>query len=873
MTIPESRLYGSPQGLYDFQSEGVATCYLRPANLAIWDCGIGKAAPLSEPVLTPNGWVTMGDLQVGQRVVGRDGCPTEILGIHPQTDREVYKVVFSDGSWTRCNKDHLWTVSWWGSSRKTGKQVRVRRTETLTLQTLIERGVKNRATRGHSGGRRFSIPMCNPVQYPEQSFPIDPYALGVILGDGWIGPLGQVHLGLNDKEVFDTLGEPKMIRPGYWRLVTTQWASALNDLELAGTHSWDKKVPALFLQGSEEQRRALLAGLLDTDGSPIASGGAEFTSVSHDLALGVKELAQSLGGTATISAPRQTHYSHNGEVRIGRPSWRVNVKINQQPFRLTRKMLRWIEPTKYPPARFIDSVTQVEDEDQVCISVATPDGLYLTRNFLVTHNSHMAMALAALLFEDGLIDLCLLVAEKNKLEKDEWPKDLTTYTKLDWKKYHGTNRAKLRDDLPQVLLSTYETIRLDVARIEKVQRGRRTVKTLVPNVLTETIISKCKSVLVVYDEMTKLGNRSNLHKSHDLMLKTLRKAGVEVRVLGLTATPIERSPENIYNLGRLLVPGQIPTVDRFSRNYVLTRDGFGNAVKFKNLSVETQADRDVIPLAEVLRPVILRKRKTDDDVIDQFPRTVEEPPMFVTLSDNHYDFLDSVRATFETGDDVADRPLFTLMRQLAGHPASVVHSQGQYAQAITEAVGEASLRVIGCAKLDRLVEYLVPLIRGQGAQATVFTFFGKSVLPFIQEALEDVGFRVAINHSGLADRFRSDEKARFKAGHADVFLTSDAGARGINLPEATYAIEYESALTRANQVQRLNRIHRIDSTHPSVTFGTLVARDTVEEGIIQGVLRRNEWSDQLLEDGDPGENFVTASQRRRVLAIARKRTS
>lgn len=491
--------------------------------------------------------------------------------------------------------------------------------------------------------------------------------------------------------------------------------------------------------------------------------------------------------------------------------------------------------------------------------------------------SHLAMATTALLFEDDQIDLCLVIAERNKLERDEWPKDFATYTSMDWKLYHGVSpkkREQIRAALPQVLLSTYETIRADCAKTITTQKGKKAVKSLVPSVLTEAIAAQAKRVLIVYDEITKLGNRSSTtHKHHAKMIETLRKLGVEVRIIGLTATPVERSPENHYNLGRILIPHSMPTVADFETRYVKSVDQFGNPVKFKNLNADTQVEPAVTPFADLMRPIILRKRKTDEDVIDQFPQTVEEPPRYSLLSDNHYDFLDAVRETFETGDDYADRPLFTLMRQLTGHPASIIHSKGKMATQIVATVGEQALRSIGCAKLDDFVAYVEPLVKGQGAQVVVFTFFGQSVLPFVQEALEGKGITVAINHGGLGSTARTEAKERFRAGGADVFLTSDAGARGINLPEATYCVEYESAVTHANRVQRLNRIHRIDSKHPSVTFQTFVARYTVEEGIMDGVLRRNEWADLLLEDDDPGENWISAKDRKRVLAIARRRAA
>jgi superfamily II DNA/RNA helicase len=170
------------------------------------------------------------------------------------------------------------------------------------------------------------------------------------------------------------------------------------------------------------------------------------------------------------------------------------------------------------------------------------------------------------------------------------------------------------------------------------------------------------------------------------------------------------------------------------------------------------------------------------------------------------------------------------------------------------------------------VQRLLPIVRGQGAQVVVFSFF-TSVIPFVQQALEEARLTVAPYHGGMADKVREENKARWKQGHFEILLSSDAGARGINLPEAMYVFEYEMALTRANQIQRLNRIHRIDSKHPSVTFQSLVAYDTVEEGIAQGVMRRNDWMDKLLEDEDAGENFITAKQRKQLLKIGRSRAA
>lgn len=478
--------------------------------------------------------------------------------------------------------------------------------------------------------------------------------------------------------------------------------------------------------------------------------------------------------------------------------------------------------------------------------------------------THIAMATAALLFEDALIDHALLVCEKNKIE--EWQADFTTFTSLETTAYYGTpaKRAKIRGGFPRVLLSTYETARNDAAKPISVP-GRKSKK-LVPHVLTEALSGK--RVLVIYDEITKLGNRgSGLHKAHEMLVSTLRQHG-ECRVLGLTATPIERSPEDFYNLGRILCPEAVGTVGEFERSYIKDRDIFGNPVRFKNLIPE-DCDPGVIPFRDRMKSVLLRKRKTDPDVIEEFPSSVEEFT-YVDLDPRHHEFYYAVRDAFDDDDEMTQKVLFTTLRQIVAHPLALLHSQGEIGRTIVENVGVEGLRALGSAKTDRLVEYLTPIVHGQGDQAVVFTFFGPSVIPLLRDALEAEGITCALNHGGLSDAERSHDKALFKQGSKRVLLTSDAGARGINLPEANYVVEFEMALTHANRTQRLNRIHRIDSHHPSVTFQTFITRDTVEEGIARKVLQRNGWADMLLDDDDPGEDFVSAEDRRALMARAKR---
>lgn len=363
--------------------------------LIVGPTGSGKQQPVSEPVLTPSGWRPIGDLAPGDSVIGADGLATKVRSVHPQQTREVWRVEFSDGSWTRCGPEHLWSVTYWGRGPGPhGVRPHVRKFATFTTDAIRRRGLNV----GRTSRAKFSIPLTKPVVYePQGHLPVDPYTLGVILGDGHITERGYVGL-TTDEEILGRLGVEgsRTSHPsdGIGVLNTNVWEAALVAMGLAGKLSHEKFVPEPYLHAAPDQRRDLLAGLLDTDGHASRAGGVEFTSTSADLAFAVQELTQSLGGVVRSRAGRVTKYpGPDGVKRDGRMSWRVNVKLDDQPFRLARKAEAWVGPTKYPVARHIRSIDRVDDEDSVCISVEAVDGLYLTRGFVVTHNTYTAVAM------------------------------------------------------------------------------------------------------------------------------------------------------------------------------------------------------------------------------------------------------------------------------------------------------------------------------------------------------------------------------------------------------------------------------------------------------------------------------------------------
>ena len=392
--------------LHGYQRRIAEHILRHPFAMVHADMGLGKQQPVSEPVLTPDGWRPIGDLRPGDYVIGSSGKPVQVLNIYQQGTQPVVRVVMNDGSWTRCGWDHLWRV------QTHVQKYRGQPGAVLTTRELVDRGLTL-----PDGSTRWVVPMVSPVELKGTSLPIDPYTLGVVLGDGTIYESGYTSI-CTDREILERIG---IILRGhatseyiaYGRL-TDKEHNVLKLLGLAGKRSWEKFIPDAFLYTTIENRKALLQGLLDTDGHPMPKGGVEFCSTSEALIDGVIYLVESLGGVARNKTERVTY---NGS-RAGRPSWRVNVKLPQAvpPFRLSRKWKRWVPPTKYPPSRAIRDVIEDGHEESVCILVDGPDHLYVTRHCIVTHNTVSTLTAIVRLFDQLAIRGVLVVGPKRVVE-------------------------------------------------------------------------------------------------------------------------------------------------------------------------------------------------------------------------------------------------------------------------------------------------------------------------------------------------------------------------------------------------------------------------------------------------------------------------
>ena len=367
--------------------------YVRSPNQA------AKAQPLSEPVLTPGGWSTMGMLRPGDAVIACDGSPATVLSVHPQGLRPVYRMVFNDRTSVRCTLDHLWRV------RTSGHRFGGRRGfSVLTLGEIIARW-GDRPSRFNA----ISIPPCGAVEFPESVQPLDPYLVGVLLGDGSTSGKSTVGLSSVDEDVLqrvrESLPEGVHLRQSGsgcdWRITTGRIGGspstrtrntalvACRQLGMMGKKSWQKRIPEQYLVASVEQRLALLQGLMDTDGTVSERGAVTFCTTSEALRDGMLTLVRSLGGRAW-ALTRHPSYTHKGQRRFGLLAWNITIHLpGRRMFHLSRKHARVKESIRTMDRVLVEVVPDGFEQCQ-CIAVDHPSHTYVTRDFVVTHNTTTA---------------------------------------------------------------------------------------------------------------------------------------------------------------------------------------------------------------------------------------------------------------------------------------------------------------------------------------------------------------------------------------------------------------------------------------------------------------------------------------------------
>ena len=390
--------------LYDMLDPERANTYMERGTIEVAPLAFmrGRAQPVSSGVLTPDGFRPIGSLRIGDLVTGSDGRPTVVIGVYPQGRKEVFRVLTQDGASTVCCGEHLWHV-FTPEDRHRGEAGRV----------LETRDMIGRLRTAHQ--HRYELPLLSePAEFEPRDVPLDPYALGLLLGDGCLTTRTTPSFTTSDPELAVALEESldgiELRRKGAYDyvlrhihggrggvIVANPVTSALRELALARTYSHTKFIPALYLENAADVRLAVLQGLLDSDGGPVTQRGRtcriQYTTCSEALRDNVVSMVRSLGGVAywrrREARGRKPGGASDRPIRHRHDAFVIDLRLPPtiEPFRLRRKLDVYRRHGGGRPMRFIEAIEPAGEAETVCISVAAADSLYVTDDFIVTHNT------------------------------------------------------------------------------------------------------------------------------------------------------------------------------------------------------------------------------------------------------------------------------------------------------------------------------------------------------------------------------------------------------------------------------------------------------------------------------------------------------
>lgn len=326
----------------------------------------GKALLVDTPVLTTEGWKRHGDLKRGDYVFGDDGKPKMVLNNFGSYVWHTQRIHFADGMSIVAAREHEWKVFVDYDDHK-GRQEKI-----LETQHIFSRRHR----------RSPFIRADAVVSMPDKYLPIDPYLLGLWLGDG-LSEQGVIVSGSQDADMYHSIGEVRLVRDRYYRILVKGLTRLLRENGLIK----NKHIPTEYMTASERQRWELLRGLMDTDGCCDRKGRCEFTQKSGQLGEDVYVLMRSLGLKAT---------RHYYDAKLNGNSVGVKIRLiftpdrNMTVFKLKRKQDRItnkIQTDRDDKRKFF--ITSIEDADNALVNcIEVEGGMYLAGKHLIpTHNS------------------------------------------------------------------------------------------------------------------------------------------------------------------------------------------------------------------------------------------------------------------------------------------------------------------------------------------------------------------------------------------------------------------------------------------------------------------------------------------------------
>ena len=764
-----------------------------PNSIIAYDMGLGKVQPITNKVLSKNGWIEIGKLKIGDKIYNSKGTLSNVIGIYPQGIIKNYEIVFTDGSKTNCGEEHLWNVqtpNW----RKTTPDKYV----TKTLKELMNEGIRTKHY--HKRDKKFYynnkwfIPLIKPIQWNKQKHIIHPYNLGLLLGDGSI--LNTVNLCNTDKEIqnkFIKLAncEVNRVIDDLVVLSANPYKYELQRLNLWGHKSPEKFIPNEYLHDSIENRIHLLQGLMDTDGT-IQGSNVSYSTKSLQLAKDIRYLVQSLGGISRINnkiVNQELYFNIN-----------IQLPIDITPFTTQYHLNRYKPKTKYKPYRAIKEVNYINDCEGVCIKTDAEDSLYITDYFILTHNTLIAINIIKALKARKTLIVCPTYLKFN------WQDELIKWSKLKFTVVNSTpdQRDKqfkeFENGNKNVLIINYEQVRVKLKKNGKVEE-----------INVHKYIQKTKFDLIIWDEAHRLKNRDSQISNGAYALNSTNK-------LMLTGTPTTKNAGELYNLFRILDRKRFKSYWTFVKYYLDVYEGMrgyeiGHVTKPKELK-------------ELINRYMIRRMK--EDVAKELPEKIFIDCPVIMNKDQMSAYNMALEEYINPNGEVIESDIerFIRMCQCTQNPCII---------------GGKDVSIIRDSILELLEDLPDRVMIG-------CVYVGMSIN--LKESIEKrfKNRKVYLINSKISKREKVIED--FKKDETGILVTTiKCLSEGANIDCCDTMIFSDIEWNHGINMQFENRIHRMTSKNIK-TYYRFIVKDTVHQYKHRKILNEKKSSQYLLGDSD-----------------------
>lgn len=798
--------------LFNYQKHGI-NCILQTGDgFLIGDVpGLGKAEIVDNKVFTPFGRKRIGDIVVGDKVIGSDGLSHNVIGVYPQGIKPVYKVTFSDGYSIECSDEHLWSVF---ERQNTPKKI-------LTVKEMLDKNLtKEISGIGHNqdkvykyhtyykesdGGNKWQIPIVQPIEFCiNETLPIEPYLFGALLGDGTFTnsvieitefdeDFDEMFSGyikdryFNAREISGRKGERV-------RAIAFTMRKEIEKLGLYEKKSHEKFIPDIYKYSSIEDRLSLVQGLMDTDGycqklsskrnNSLNFQGTQFCSTSQRLVDDLAEIVQSLGGVVRKHS-KNTFYMKDGIRHDCKRAYRLNIKMSKQfnPFRLKRKAEAYHIPQKYEVARMIKDISYIGEKECVCIAVDAVNHLYVTEHAIVTHNTIQGIGIAIQRRNRGLISNCLIVCPASL--KYNWFNEIKKFTNETVLVVDGTKEERIKKWFAKgyfFKITNYETVVCDLFQDTKGKSKSQRIDG------ADAVLSSFDFLIV--DEVHYLKSVSSQRS------RAMKQFKCKYR-LGLTGTPIDGKLEDVQALFDFIKPGLFPSRSKFLARYA-DLDYWGAVKRYKNVQ----------EVKDKINPYYLRRTK--DVVLKDLPPKIFKD-VYVELPSREMKlYKDILKGKTKVTEESEAAVLMMRLRQFCDFPEILDFRNPS-------------------AKFAALEELLEELIDENKEKVVIFTQY-KTVLDLLYKNLKDK-YNILQIHGDVKTKDRVELCERFNNDpRVNIMLGDDAMSVGLNMQNGNAVIHYEDNFSPAVMQQRNDRCHRANTRH-NVTVYRFVVKDTVEEKI------------------------------------------